>query len=93
MYLGANGEVEMKKIVCVVITCVLLLGLCSCSSQKDKLPEFRHTTGETTAELAMGYLEYFGTNLKDRTVNGKTGNELVRKGGRRSVPGNSHLHG
>lgn len=64
----------MKKIVCVVITCVLLLGLCSCSSQKDKLPEFRHTTGETTAELAMGYLEYFGTNLKDRTVNGKTGN-------------------
>lgn len=63
----------MKKILCVIISCIMLIGLCACSSKKNNLPVFKHTEGETTEELAMSYLEYIGTNLKDRSVDNKSG--------------------
>lgn len=58
----------MKKILCAIIVCFMLVGLCACSSKQGQinLPAFQHTEGETTSELAMSYLEYIGTNLIDR---------------------------
>lgn len=64
----------MKRHFCIFV-CFLILsvlcftGLCSCSLNKSDtaLPDFVHSDGETTAELAMSYLEYIGTYLTDRS--------------------------